>query len=486
MTDITSLYTPEEAWDELTRRRRQYIRPMNAMWSGDHMELRATGRNGSFWKRNGKAKVHVPLAADIASVSADTVFCERPRFTIFDDAKERSETDKQNRLDEIIRKNGTYNKLHEAAELASAGGDVFLKINYDQLNKDYPVLAVVSTNDALAEWRMGDLVAVHFFTVLKVDQESGHVLRLYERYERGMIYSAVFYGDSGTLGPEEHAALDDLGLVPELKLPVDVMAAQQVFNMRPSRLFNSADHGRSDFEGLRDLMDALDETMTSWLRDIRLAKARLLVPMEFLRRKPTGMSDNKYTWEFDEDVETLVGLDIVSDKNMQITPSQFLIRAEEHAKTAETLIRNIISMAGYSPQSFGLDIEGSAQSGTALQIREKKTYSTRGKKINYWDSPLEHIMTAMLQLDRAIYHTPGIHETDRVQVDFPDVLTSDISTVASAINMLHNAQAASVETLVKMQHPEWSSKQISDEVDLILKEYGISDPSAIADMGELE
>ena len=94
-------------------------------------------------------------------------------------------------------------------------------------------------------------------------------------------------------------------------------------------------------------------------------------------------------------------------------------------------------------------------------------------------------MTALLQLDRAIYRTAGIHDSDRVQVEFPDVLTSDIGTVASAVSMLHNAQAASVETLVKMQHPEWSSRQVEDEVALVMKEYGVASPEAIVGAGDL-
>lgn len=482
--DITSLYTPLEAWEALRKKRQTYTRKMRAVWSGDHAELRATGRNGSFWRRSGKSRIHVPIAADIATVSADTLFCERPRFTIFDDAMETGEAEGQGRLDEILRKNRLFDKLHEAAELASAGGDVFLKINYDQAARDYPMLAVVSTEDALPEWRLGELVCVHFFTILKEERNGARVWRLYERYGRGAILSAVFRGDSGGLGEEDPGALNDLGLEAELPLPVDVMAAAQVFNMRPSRVLPRAESGRSDFEGLRDLMDALDEAMSSWARDIRLGKARLMVPVEFLRKRPDGLNDNRFTWEFDEDVETLVALNVLDDKHMEITPSQFQIRTEEHARTVDALIRNIISMAGYSPQSFGLDISGSAQSGTALHIREKKTFATRGKKINYWDAPLEQILTAMLQLDRAIYRTPGIHETDRVQVEFPDVLTTDISTVAQAISLLHSAQAASTETLVKMQHPEWSAKQVQDEVERVMREYGVASPEAIGEMGD--
>lgn len=488
MPGITSLYTPAEAWDELLKKRRTYVRKMTATWSGEHQELKATARYGSFWKRNGKAKIHVPLAADIASVSADMLFCERPRFTIFDDDKEKDESAKQNRLDEIMRKNNVFNKLHEAAELAAAGGDVFLKVAYDVESRDYPVLMVVSTEDALPEWRLSELVCVHFFTLLRQEKDGNRIWRLYERYERGKIYSAVYCGDSGSLGTESPGLLEELGLEQELTLPVDLLAAVQVFNMKPSRVRTGVEYGRSDFEGQRDQLDALDEAFSSWMRDIRLAKARLIVPADFLRRKPDGMfaGDSKLTWDFDEDVETYVAMDIANDRDMKITPSQFAIRSAEHAQAVETLMCNCISMAGYSPQSFGLQINGSAESGTALHIREKKSYTTRGKKINYWDSPLEHILTVILQLDRTLYRTPGIHDKDRVQVNFPDVLTTDIETVAASANLLHTAQVASYETLIKMQHPEWTSKQISEEVNLIMREYGVASPEAIVKLGDRE
>jgi hypothetical protein len=36
--------------------------------------------------------------------------------------------------------------------------------------------------------------------------------------------------------------------------------------------------GRSDFSGLEISLDTLDEAHASWMRDIRLGKARLIVP----------------------------------------------------------------------------------------------------------------------------------------------------------------------------------------------------------------
>lgn len=486
MDRLTAFYTPEEAWEELTSERSSYIRKYQATYSGVHRELKATAERGSFWARNGKAKLHVPIAADIASASADLLFGNAPRCRIYDDDRETVEEDKQNRLDEILLKNGFESIVQEAAEKAAVDGDVYLRCSWDTKSGEYPYIDFVTGADALPEYRFGRLQCVHFFTILRKERKTGKIWRLYERYEKGKICSAVYMGDGAGLGEQMTTEMNELGIVPELSVPGGMMLATHVPNIRPSRVRYS-DYGRSEFEGMRDLLDALDEVYSSWIRDIRLAKSRLIVPAEYLRKREGSslFSDTRFTWEFDEDVETLVALDMSSDAEMKITPSQFTIRAQEHAATAEALIRNIISMCGYSPQTFGLDINGQASSGTALLIREKKSFSMRAKKLNYWSAPLENFLTAVLQLDGAVYHTANVHASDRVIVEFPEAMSTDISTVASAVQMMHNAAAVSTQTAIKMLHPDWEQGQVDEETQRIMQEYGIADPTAIQEAGDL-
>lgn len=247
------------------------------------------------------------------------------------------------------------------------------------------------------------------------------------------------------------------------------------------------------------MMDSLDETYSSWMRDIRLAKARLIVPAEYLRRKASDMfKENEYTYEFDEDVETLVALDIDPQYagGSPITPSQFAIRAQEHAETCADLMRNIITIAGYSPQSFGIGIDGNAQSGTALHIREKKSFNTQGKKQTYWKSPLEQIMTAMIRLDAILFPGKGSEADNTVVVHFAENMANDISTTSSALEMLNRASAISTEIKVQMLHPDWTKKQIAEEVERLKIENGLNmqepdmmlgdfdNPNAVNDGGE--
>lgn len=484
---MLDLYTPQEAWDELLQRRHAYFDVYNATFSGSHMELAQTAIHGSFWKRGGKVKQHVPVAADIASTAASLLFGQEPRFSIYDESLGDTEDGSQARLDAILSGNSMMQKLNEAAETASAAGDVFLKCRYDKERLDMPSIQVVRGADALPEYRLGHLQCIHFFTVLKVESKTGNVWRVYERYEPGRILTQVYLGQGETLGTEEPDVMEALGLLPEAVPPVDMMLAAHIVNMKPSRLWLTDDKGRSDFEGMRDLLDSLDEIYTSWLRDIRLAKSRLIVPAEFLRRRPADMfSEGSYTYEFDEDVETLVALDMGEGAEQKITPSQFAIRSQEHAATYEATLRTIITMAGYSPQTFGVDVDGNAASGTARRIMEKKSLSTNAKKQAYWQAPLQDFMTAVMHLDKALYGNNALHEDDSVRVELHDPITTGAEDTAGSVSLLRNAQAASTETLVKMLHPDWQQAKIDEEVDKIRIENGIANVEPDYDAGDGE
>lgn len=477
MADFEFL-TPEEAWDMKQDYYEKYYRPYLAAYSGDRSELNMTSDSGMFWRRDGKCKVHVPAAADIAAVSANLLFAEEPFFTTYDENTEENENKQQKRLDELVQKNCLHGKLNEAAESCAAGGDVYLKLNWrtDNPTVDYPIITVVQCDSAWPEFMFGVLQGIHFFTVLKRDMEKDKVTRVYERYEPGKITMAVFDGNSTSLGQDvSDTELEKYGFKREIKPPIDDMLAVHIPNMKPNRKFRDLDLGRSDFDELRNLMDSLDEAYSSWMRDVRLGKARTIIPAEYLKRPPQDMLDGlaaSASWEFDSEIEAYVAIDMqdANGNTPGITLQQFSIRSGEHAATCLDLLRNIVSIAGYAPQTFGMDISGMAQSGTALHIREKKSYDTRGKKQTYWKAPLEQIMTAMIHLDNALWPDNGSDADDQVKVKFADGAANDITTIAGAVQMLVASNAVSMQTRLQMIHPDWTQKQLADEIERIQAE----------------
>ncbi len=467
-----------EAFERLQEHASVYYAMHAACYSGSPRELRMTARPRSFWKRAGKQKIHVPIAADIAATSSDLLFGEECQIAAVNRDEEPNDR-VQGRLETIARRNNIHALLCEAAESCSALGDVYLKVCWDTEEAASPSLRVIQGDAAWPEYRMGGLRAIHIFTPVR--EQSGRdstVVRTHECYMPGKILTEVYRGTPENLGIRlEEDALQELGLSPEITVPDGEMLAVHIPNIRPNRMFRGSCMGRSDYDNQRDLMDALDEAYSSWIRDIRLGKARLLVPAEYLRRNPEELfgSDRSFpTFEFDEDVETLCALDVnTQNGGNMITPTQFTIRSQDHARTCQDLIMKIVSGAGYSPQTFGINIEGMAQSGTALRIREKKSYSTTGKKQAYWQAPLEELLTAMLHLDACLYPAGGSTRDCHVHVSFPDLFTTDLPTTASALQMLTGAMAVSTEVKVRMLHPDWTSDQVREEIGRICAEYGI-------------
>ena len=472
--------TAQEAFARLGAHTRACYDPCIAAYSGDPRLLSRTGRPRSFWRRSGRQKLHMPLAAEIAATSSDLLFGEELILYMVD-REERPRDDLQPRLEEILQHNSFHALLCEAAESCSALGDVYLKILWDRENGTCPCLRVVQGDRAWPEYVLGNLAAIHFFTPLEELPACGGektVVRLHERYSPGRIVTRMFRGSAQSLGMElGQEALEALGLLPEVEVPGGELLAVHIPNIRPNRLLRGSCMGRSDLEGQRDLLDALDEAYSSWMRDIRLGKARLLVPAEYLRRGPEELFDGTRTvptFEFDEDVETLCALDVDTGRSSEgITPTQFSIRAEDHLKTWRDLIGRIVGGAGYAPQTFGLNIEGNAPSGTALRIRERRSFATTAKKQGYWQAALERLLGALVHLDARLYPGRGSEAECRVHLRFADLYASDVGQTAQTLSALVQARAVSTQVRVRMLHPDWTGEQVGQEEARIREEYGL-------------
>lgn len=112
------------------------------------------------------------------------------------------------------------------------------------------------------------------------------------------------------------------------------------------------------------------------MRDIRLGKGRIIAARELLT--PTGTAPGSpRVLDYDRELFTPLEMADLSnvDPSKLFTPVQFAIRVDEHLRSAIALTEQIVGAAGYSPATFGLGIDGQAESGTARRIREAKTFA---------------------------------------------------------------------------------------------------------------
>jgi hypothetical protein len=428
-----------------------------------------------------RSKMHVPVAAEIPQVSADLLFGQPPTITVIDKASPDEPAAKvtQERIDALLGEQA-HTMLHEAAEACAALGHTYLRADWDRdLDSTGPILCAVDADAAYPTYRYGRMVDVLF---VRQWSDGGGVLRHLEYHEPGMIWHSAWMGDNTNLGRPvplasypQTAELQQDAMVADDSRPgagvatgidrLDVVGVSNARSRTWRHLPGARDLGRADIAGVESELDALDDTWSSWMRDIRHGRSRIHVPAHMMESRGRGLGAT-----VDLDRELYVGLQSPPDGALQLTATQFQIRHVEHLATTEALLERILSGAGYSPQTFGLHGD-SALTATESWARQVRTQNTRLAKVRRWRQALIDLTRITVDLDRAQFGGKG--NPDLVpQVTFAESVSESQLARAQTAQALRVAEAASTETLVGMTHPDWDAEAIKEEAERIVTERG--------------
>lgn len=413
-------------------------------------------------------RLHVPLPADLASTSANLLFSEPPKLT-------HETPEVMARLEQLVE-DGLAAMLLHAAEANSALGDVYLRPVVDQdVYSDRAFLAAVHADSAIPVIRWGKLIEVTFWSTLLVDGDTH--LRLLEHHEvvngAGRIVYALHEGTSTHLGRAvpltEHQAAaylaDEIDAEGAQPTGLDRLDVVRIPNAGPNRLWRKTPglkyHGRSDFDGNEQLFDKIDDVWTSWMRDLWLARGRILVPEYMLQSLGPG---NGAVFDAEREVFTaLTALPGQGQAGTGITTNQFEIRHVEHKATADALFELALRHAGLSSQTLGEEGGDVAMTATEAQARERQSFTTRGVRIaGSYQPGIADAVELLLAVERAKF--AGRPDPVKVNVEFGDSVSESPETTARTLQLLAAAEAISTETKVRMVHPDWDEDQVKEEV----------------------
>lgn len=432
-------------------------------------------------------QAHLPVAADIARGSADLLYDEAPQIAV------SGSEGTQARIDSYMP--DLHQVLANGAELGSVLGGRFHRVTWDKTVADRPFVTTVDADAAYPEFTWGQLTTVTFWYVVAADETRSKVWRHLERHELdadgyGLVFHGLYEGTDSELG--QRRPLNVQAATAPLANQVDEFGALKegrtkglnvvyVPNQTPQRRWRHHDPGmflgRSDLDGVEALMDNLDEAFSSWMRDIRIGKGRIIVPDYMLRSNGPGAGT---TFDLDRTVYDALNIPDTEGSAPPIIAQQFAIRVEEHLATCEKITQQIVHTAGYSSQTFGDDTDGAAATATEIKARERRTFRTRNRKIRNETPAVRALVGKMLSIDAAVFNTGGLDLTAPISVEFPDTAEDSPLAMAQTAQTLYTARAASTATLVRMQHPDWTGQQVQEEVRLILAEQrSVVDPFTI-------
>lgn len=443
-------------------------------------QRRAAGGNElrMFWGQDPSpgqqaAKLHAPIAADIAEMSANLLWADVPTVTVDGDSTDKATAKTtQAQIGRYLDDRG-HAKMREAAEITAGLSNVYLRAVWDTTLRPRPWTDVLPASAVVPTWRWGALAEAIVWRELAPVKDTSEVWRLLELHVPGSIQYGLYKGGLDTLGmlmdlkdhPDSEyleARTDPAG---RQATGVDRMLITHMPNVLPNRLWDgipdAAPLGRSDFAGIEPLMDSLDEAWTSWMRDLRLGKARIVVPQEMLDTDGPGKGGR-----FDLDKELIValsgllGADTMKDS---ITEVQFKIRVEEHEATCKALRRQILSSAGYSAQSFGE--EGSvAVTATEVAARKEESLTTRGTKILYQRPALLEHVTTLMMVDVRHCGAKGVDPAAELTATWSPAVQPDPESTARALSLFDSAGSISTYMKVKMREPSWDEAEVLAEV----------------------
>lgn len=427
-------------------------------------------------------RLHIPVASDIAQASADLLFSEPPTATVDDEKL-------QARLD-LITDDEFLDTLASSAEVSAVLGGTYLVATTDP-SMPNAFVTRMDADRAIPTFKWGRLQAVTFWTTLPSDSGT---LRYVEAHELdsfgvGVVRHGLYMGTGTSIGHAvplaDHAVTAPLADVVDEQATVSTgtpgLDVVYIPNMGPNRRWRNhpagRNLGRSDLDGIEHLMDALDETYSSLMRDVRLGKSMLIVPQYMVENNGPG----KGVMFGQEEVYAPVKMNAVSDPSkIPVEQVQFAIRVEEHLRVASDLFAKILRSAGYSAQTFGEgSLDGPAATATEIVSRERRSYITRDRKIRPFKPGLERILDKALGMDALAYG--GSVGDNRVSVAFGDAIQESPLSLATTAQALRAAEAASTRTLVQMQHPDWDEAALDEEVALIVADRGsaFTDPDTI-------
>lgn len=447
-----------------------------------------------------RSRLHIPLAADIATLSADYLFGEAPRVVFPGERSQEGNSERdviQARAEKVINTARFHSTLLESGEIAAALGGTYLRLVWDPTRLKTVRAEAVHADAAIPKFRFGDLEEVTFWTELTKGTDEPIVYRHLENHRAGVIEHGLYAGTDDRLGqrvpfgdrPETRwlAAPGVVNEDSEIITGVEGLTAAYVPNMRPNAQFRRTPAlsmlGQSDFAQITQLFDAVDEVWSSWMRDIRIAKARIVVAQQYLQSGGLGQGAS-----FDYDREVYEGMQAITGPEGQpfgFHAHQFHIRTREHSETIGELRDQAMRSAGWTPASAGGQGEG-LRTATEIHADERLSERTRDKKSNYWRTLAPFFLTWM-QLDALVYSQKAPREEPEFR--FPAESQVDLEKMARTTSLMRSADAVSVETAVRMHHPEWDGKTVNTEVERIYREKGIgpaADPTKVTGLPDTE
>lgn len=388
----------------------------------------------------------------------------------------------QDRIDDIVAENKLPAGLHRAERICSSEGEVWWKVHVNAEVAPVALIEWLSRLDVVPLFYGDRLLACAYVTERKRatmpggDQHETYeqVWRHAEVHTHGRVVHKLYLGTNTQLGNE--VPLTALEMTAEL--PEEWAHG---LDMLAGRIVNDLDDtlalGESDYDQVFDELLALNEAMTIATENARLTgQDRIFAAGRFTR------SDGSFDSSLQVfQVETEGGTLGESDSRPPIVAVEKHYDAVPLWMHISKLVGTILTRVGLVPQFIGEQVDGQAESGTAIRLRFLPTVNAATGKAREWDGTLPHILDLLLRVGAIPTEQGGLGQGSYEPQEPPTVERGDVLPVDEAEDVTTHATAVqgeieSRETAVKALHPDWSQDEVDAELRRIREDIGLATP----------
>lgn len=145
------------------------------------------------------------------------------------------------------------------------------------------------------------------------------------------------------------------------------------------------------------------------------------------------------------------------------------MRVEQYLTAIDALTVKAIQSCGFNAQTMG-DDDGGAMTATEYRGKNKRSLSTRDKKMRYWQPMLERLLTSLLAID--VQEFAPFETVDGlavrvpalpVSVEFPEDVQPTLDELAGQAKTLREARGISTVEVVRLVRPGWEPQRQDEE-----------------------
>lgn len=472
-----------------------------------------------------RTKMHLPLAADLAALSAGLLFGEAPQVRFVkpaDEAQakpadsgdgEQDDAPKakkwrhplQDRLDLLVASDEAHAEFLMGAEYAAALGGTYFSVAWDADVEEHVFPKAYAADCVIPEFRLGRLVGAKLWSEYR---DGSAVFRLIEHQQPGQISYTLHKGDEKTLGKPvpvesrpETAYLANLRSQADMLVPAEKwsetitiatgskrLAVTYMKNAAPvpdwRKLGVLASLGRSDLDGIQDLLDKADQIGSSLIRDFEIGEGRITVPESWLEEMQRGEGS-----KFDLHRQVYVGVKALGGMTEgvkdQAFATQFNIRVDEHITGFDWIKEQIASRLGYSPTHLGLKDAQGMKTASEVNADLSDSERTRDTKATYARPAIAKWARVALEIDSQVFGGKRLTLDELPMVKFAPVSQADPEKNARIAQLLDAASAAPRREIVRVAiGQDMDEDDLDEAVELIDKERAVPpapDPANFTD-----